>query len=132
MIIERAAQAYQLHLGIPEPLGNILPLRLAQRDLDTVCVRGAQLDAFKQGFFAVLDDGRDVPVFGEVVGDGAQADLRWFGEGGGWFSGGKGGLACESKRAQPETGGSEETAAIGFCVGYRVWFHGQKRLMAPA
>ena len=114
MVVERAAEAHQFNLGITEEPGHVLPLRLGQRDLNTVGVGSAQLDSFKLCRFAILDDRRDIPILGQVVSNASEADLRWFGEGSGRLAGGKGVLARESKRTQSEARDFEETAAIGF------------------
>ena len=72
VVIEDAAQAHQLHLGVGKTLPDVLALFLGQVHLDLVGVRGAQLDAFELRRLAVLDDGGYVPIGRQVVGDQSQ------------------------------------------------------------
>ena len=45
------------------------------RDFDAVGMGGAKFDSIEFRFFTVFDDGRDVPVFGEIVSDGSEPNL---------------------------------------------------------
>jgi hypothetical protein len=82
VVIERTAQARQLHRRIGKPFFHLGALGLVERDLDAVLVRRAQLDSFEFSLGAILDDGRDIPVHREIVGDSAQPHLRFLREAG--------------------------------------------------
>ena len=72
MEIKRAAQAHQFDRGIAKVLLHFGALFFVQIHLDVVGVTGAQFDALKSGLGAVLYDGGEVPVFGDIVGDDAE------------------------------------------------------------
>ena len=67
MIIKGAAQAHQCHLRIGESLLHLIALCFAEMNFNPMRVSRPQLDAFEPGFLAVANDGRDVPIFSEVI-----------------------------------------------------------------
>src|SRR5262249_17417742 len=58
---------------VGEAFADLLALRLAHGRLGGVLVRGAQLDGGQADVAANLEDGRQVPVRSDVVGDDAEA-----------------------------------------------------------
>ena len=76
MVFAGGAETADLYRRVVEALAHLGPLRRRQRDLDAVLVRRPELDAVHADLGQVLDDGRDIPVLGDVVGDGADFKAR--------------------------------------------------------
>ena len=74
VVLAGGAQAADLHRRVLEPLAHLGPRRRRQRDLHAVLVGGPQLDGVEARVGEILDDGRHVPVLGDVVGDGAELE----------------------------------------------------------
>src|SRR5215204_6332944 len=68
------AQAADFYSRVLEPLAHLGACRRRQRDLHAVLVRRTQLDGVEARGGEILDDGRHVPVLGNVVGDGAKLE----------------------------------------------------------
>src|SRR2546422_337236 len=74
MELEGASQARKGDRRVLKACADLLPLIGAERDFHPVSMGGPQLDRLKLCFSSVLDDGIDIPVFGQVVGH--QAELQ--------------------------------------------------------
>lgn len=94
VVIEGRAQAHEFDRGILELVLDFFALGGGEGDFDSVGVSGAQFDPLETGLRAIPDDGGDVPILGEVVGDEAELDGGLLGEGG------VGGLAGGGRQAQ--------------------------------
>jgi hypothetical protein len=113
MFLRTTAGSRDLHGRAFELLADLGPLRGRQRRLDAMCVRRPQLDAIEAGGGEVLDDRRNIPVLGDVVGDGPELD-RVARPGGssrlsvqaGWNEG-----RCRSHEAGGEKGAARRGAA---------------------
>ena len=55
--------------GILESTPNLLALGLGQVDLDLVRMTGSQLDSLVAEGVQLLEDGGEVPILGDIVGD---------------------------------------------------------------
>lgn len=90
VIIESAAQAPELDGGIGEASFDFGTLGRREVDLDLMGMGGSEFDPLELRFRTALDDRFDVPIFGKVVGYGAQFHASWAGRGsgGGWGSDG--------------------------------------------
>ena len=124
MIVKGAAQAHQRDRRIPELFSDLLPLRFAQRDFNAMRVACAQFHTLELRLGTVPNDGWKVPIFCQVVGHRAQADLRRFREGRRRFFSGKTRLVRESQRAQSEPGRNEDIAACTFSGLCGICLHG--------
>ena len=69
VVIERAAQSNQLDFRIGEPLFNLPALLARKVDLYLVSVARAEFHPFELRRFAVPDDGGDIPILRQIVGD---------------------------------------------------------------
>ena len=70
------AETEQANRAAGKLLTDSSALIVRQRGFDTVAVCGSQFDRLESGLSAVFDDGRYVPVLGEVVGDEAKTGPR--------------------------------------------------------
>ena len=70
--LTRRAVAQQAHLALLQASRELFALVARQRALDAVLVLRAQLDRFIAGLFELADDGFEVPVLEEIVGDTAK------------------------------------------------------------
>src|SRR5262245_13256539 len=68
------AETEQSNLCPGELFFYICPLLFAQIRLDAMFVSRAQFDGFESGRLAILDDRRNVPVFGKIVGHKTQPE----------------------------------------------------------
>src|SRR5205814_7420405 len=75
------AQSHLADARVFEAPAHLRAPVLRDRRLDAVAVRGAQLDALEPRGLAILDDGVDVPVLSELVGDKSQLEWRRRGRG---------------------------------------------------
>ena len=66
------AETQQTHFALLESLADLVPLSLVERRFDAVLVPRAQLDGLISRRFQIPDDGFEIPVLQEVVGDAAQ------------------------------------------------------------
>ncbi len=69
VVLADRPEAPDLHRRILEPLPDLRPFRGGERDLHPVVVGRPKLDPVHPYFGQVLDDGRDIPVGRDVVGD---------------------------------------------------------------
>ena len=69
------AQAEQPYLGVQETRLDALAARRVERALDAVLVAGPQLYGLESSGLQILDDGVNVPVVQDVIGDGAQSHV---------------------------------------------------------
>ena len=74
VVLARRAEAEQAHPEFSNACAPP-PAVLGEREFHAVLVRGAQFDGLKPRV-AVLDDGFDVPVLGQLVGDQTQMERR--------------------------------------------------------
>jgi 3-methyl-2-oxobutanoate hydroxymethyltransferase len=112
VIIEGAAEAHEFDTGILESFSDIGAFGGGKADLDAVGMGGAQLDALEPGLLAIPDEGVEIPVFGEVVSDGAQAQPR-----------GRAGSGFGRGTAHRTAGRGSKAEAGGFQEGSAIWVH---------
>src|SRR5262245_42634346 len=76
MELANAAAAPDVDARVGEALLDLPALVPGQARLDAMLVGGAQLDGADADSFADLEQGRQVPGGGDIVGDQAQAELE--------------------------------------------------------
>lgn len=85
VIIEGAAKAHELDVRHFEALPDLGAFSFGEVDFDFMGVSGAQLHTVKICGLTVFDDGFDVPVLGQVIGDKSEAHRGLFGQKGRWL-----------------------------------------------
>src|SRR5262249_27464995 len=73
------SEAADLHRRILELLPHLTPRSRRERNLDAVLVGRPQLDRLEAGLAQILDEGRYVPILGDVVGDRTKFQATCFG-----------------------------------------------------
>ena len=74
VVVEGTAEAHEFYGGIGKPLPDLGPCRGIEGHLDPMAMGRAEFHALETGCRAVLEDRRDIPVLGEVVGHEAQLE----------------------------------------------------------